>query len=83
MQLTRRQPAHPICPFIGRLVPPHEVADYFKVDERTLRRWSTDTEFPRPIRHEGSIRYIGTEIAEWVERKMMARTPKESGDGIA
>lgn len=81
MNTSRRQTVYPVCPFIGRLVPPEEVAAYFKVDERTLRRWSTDTEFPRPIKQEGSVRYIGSEIAEWVEKKMTLRTVKEVSHG--
>jgi predicted DNA-binding transcriptional regulator AlpA len=47
---------------------PHELAQTFRVHEKTLTRWVERGEFPKPLRCLGTTRYPASAVAEWVDQ---------------
>lgn len=46
-----------------------EVAEFFKVSTRTIRKWSQrDISFPRPFKKFGTLRFRRAEIIEYWEK---------------
>jgi excisionase family DNA binding protein len=71
------------CPLAGRMATADDVADYLGIDVRTLRRWCRSQSFPQPVRVGRLMRFVGSEVAGWVEMKMLNRPSTEVSHGNA